>query len=159
RDDSGESRMGEISMSGSTRERGAAVIGLRTFHPAALLSTLLARQTRLPAGSGIEAQPAFPKRFKASEDFPKGFPAGRPGWTLRILCALFRYLQGFRLDLDRYPTILLDMVNSGIEPAADWAREAMTNSAGDQCEMAVVDGGFAVTVTSGQALLSAEGHL
>ena len=57
------------------------------------------------------------------------------------------------MDLDRYPTNLLDMVNSGIEPAADWAREAMTNSAGDQCEIAVVDGGFVVTVTSGQALL------
>ncbi len=31
--------MGEISMSGSTRERGAAVIGLMIFHPA--LSSLL----------------------------------------------------------------------------------------------------------------------
>jgi hypothetical protein len=34
-----ESRMGEISMSGSTRERGAAVIGLSAFHP--VLSSLL----------------------------------------------------------------------------------------------------------------------
>src|SRR2546425_5385620 len=39
RDDPGESRMGEISMSGSTRERGAAVIGLWLFHP--VLSSLL----------------------------------------------------------------------------------------------------------------------
>jgi hypothetical protein len=31
--------MGEISMSGSTRERGAAVIGRKTFHP--VLSSLL----------------------------------------------------------------------------------------------------------------------
>jgi hypothetical protein len=38
-DDLGESRMGEISMSGSTRERGAAVIGLSAFHP--VLSSLL----------------------------------------------------------------------------------------------------------------------
>jgi len=41
RDDSGESRMGEISMSGSTRERGAAVIGLWAFH--SVLSSLLYR--------------------------------------------------------------------------------------------------------------------
>jgi hypothetical protein len=40
-DDPGESRMGEISMSGSTREREAAVIGLRAFHP--VLSSLLYR--------------------------------------------------------------------------------------------------------------------
>jgi hypothetical protein len=33
--------MGEISMSGSTREREAAVIGHRTFHSVAFLSTLL----------------------------------------------------------------------------------------------------------------------
>jgi hypothetical protein len=39
RDDPGESRMGEISMSGLTRERGAAVIGLWAFHP--VLSSLL----------------------------------------------------------------------------------------------------------------------
>src|SRR5256885_2120039 len=39
RDDPGESRMGEISMSGSTREREAAVIGLWAFHP--VLSSLL----------------------------------------------------------------------------------------------------------------------
>jgi hypothetical protein len=39
RDDPGESRMGEISMSGSTRERGAAVIGLWAFH--SVLSSLL----------------------------------------------------------------------------------------------------------------------
>ena len=39
KDDVGESRMGEISMSGSTRERGAAVIGLGAFHP--VLSSLL----------------------------------------------------------------------------------------------------------------------
>jgi len=39
RDDPGESRMGEISMSGSTREREAAVIGLRAFH--SVLSSLL----------------------------------------------------------------------------------------------------------------------
>jgi hypothetical protein len=38
-DDPGESRMGEISMSGSTRERGAVVIGLRAFH--SLLSSPL----------------------------------------------------------------------------------------------------------------------
>src|SRR6266436_2079755 len=38
-DDPGESRMGEISMSGSTRERAAAVIGLRAFH--SVLSSLL----------------------------------------------------------------------------------------------------------------------
>jgi hypothetical protein len=38
-DDPGESRMGEISMSGSTRERKAAVIGLRAFH--SVLSSLL----------------------------------------------------------------------------------------------------------------------
>jgi len=38
-DDPGESRMGEISMSGSTREREAAVIGLRAFH--SVLSSLL----------------------------------------------------------------------------------------------------------------------
>jgi hypothetical protein len=41
-DDPGESRMGEISMSGSTREREAAVIGLRASHP--VLSSLLYRQ-------------------------------------------------------------------------------------------------------------------
>ena len=40
-DDPGESRMGEISMSGSTRERGAAVIGLWAFHSVLSLSTLL----------------------------------------------------------------------------------------------------------------------
>jgi len=40
-DDPGESRMGEISMSGSTREREAAVIGLWAFHP--VLSSLLYR--------------------------------------------------------------------------------------------------------------------
>src|ERR1019366_4934114 len=39
RADLGESRMGEISMSGSTRERGAAVIGLLAFH--SVLSSLL----------------------------------------------------------------------------------------------------------------------
>jgi len=39
KDDAGESRMGEISMSGLTRERGAAVIGLGVFHP--VLSSLL----------------------------------------------------------------------------------------------------------------------
>jgi hypothetical protein len=39
RDDPGESRMGEISMSGSTREREAAVIGLWAFH--SVLSSLL----------------------------------------------------------------------------------------------------------------------
>src|SRR6266496_2297115 len=39
RDDPGESRMGEISMSGSTRERAAAVIGLWAFH--SVLSSLL----------------------------------------------------------------------------------------------------------------------
>jgi len=33
--------MGEISMSGSTRERGAAVIGLWAFHSVVFLSTLL----------------------------------------------------------------------------------------------------------------------
>ena len=38
-DDPGESRMGEISMSGSTREREAAVIGRRAFH--SVLSSLL----------------------------------------------------------------------------------------------------------------------
>jgi len=38
-DDLGESRMGEISMSGSTRERKAAVIGLWAFH--SVLSSLL----------------------------------------------------------------------------------------------------------------------
>jgi len=38
-DDSGESRMGEISMSGSTREREAAVIGPWAFH--SVLSSLL----------------------------------------------------------------------------------------------------------------------
>src|SRR6266853_2166050 len=38
-DDSGESRMGEISMSDSTREREAAVIGLWAFH--SVLSSLL----------------------------------------------------------------------------------------------------------------------
>jgi len=38
-DDPGESRMGEISMSGSTREREAAVIGLWAFH--SVLSSLL----------------------------------------------------------------------------------------------------------------------
>jgi len=37
--DPGESRMGEISMSGSTREREAAVIGLRASH--SVLSSLL----------------------------------------------------------------------------------------------------------------------
>jgi len=41
RDDVGESRMGEISMSGLTRERRAAVIGLRTSH--SVLSSLLYR--------------------------------------------------------------------------------------------------------------------
>jgi len=39
KDDAGESRMGEISMSGLTRERGAAVIGLGVFH--SVLSSLL----------------------------------------------------------------------------------------------------------------------
>jgi hypothetical protein len=39
RADPGESRMGEISMSGLTREREAAVIGLGVFHP--VLSSLL----------------------------------------------------------------------------------------------------------------------
>jgi hypothetical protein len=39
RADPGESRMGEISMSGSTREREAAVIGLWAFH--SVLSSLL----------------------------------------------------------------------------------------------------------------------
>jgi len=38
-DDVGESRMGEISMSGLTREREAAVIGLGIFH--SVLSSLL----------------------------------------------------------------------------------------------------------------------
>lgn len=37
----GESRMGEISMSGLTRERGATVIGLSAFQP--VLSSLLYR--------------------------------------------------------------------------------------------------------------------
>jgi hypothetical protein len=40
-DDPGESRMGEISMSGSTRERAAAVIGRWAFHSALSFSTLL----------------------------------------------------------------------------------------------------------------------
>ena len=39
RDDSGQSRMREICLSGSTRERGTAVIGLRTSHP--VFSSLL----------------------------------------------------------------------------------------------------------------------
>jgi hypothetical protein len=38
-DDLGESRMGEISMSGSTREREAAVIDSYVFH--SVLSSLL----------------------------------------------------------------------------------------------------------------------
>jgi hypothetical protein len=41
RDVSGESRMGEISMSGSMRERGVPVIGRKAFHP--VLSSLLYR--------------------------------------------------------------------------------------------------------------------
>src|SRR6266516_2001202 len=41
KDDSGESRMREICMSGSTREGEAAVIGLRASHP--VLSPLLYR--------------------------------------------------------------------------------------------------------------------
>src|SRR6266571_8293314 len=45
--DPGESRMGEISMSGSTREREAAVIGLRAFH--SVLSSLLYWQFRILA--------------------------------------------------------------------------------------------------------------
>ena len=52
-DDPGESRMGETSMSGSTRERGAAVIGLRAFHSVLSLSTLLvlfSRHTVYAAG-------------------------------------------------------------------------------------------------------------
>jgi len=48
KDDVGESRMGEISMSGSTRERAAAVIGLMAFHP--VLSSLLYRFTTGPWG-------------------------------------------------------------------------------------------------------------
>ena len=57
--------MGEISMSGSTRERGAAVIGLRTFHPAALLSTLPVNIPVLDFGLGIPKQSAAhrPRRF------------------------------------------------------------------------------------------------
>jgi len=39
RADPGESRMGETSMSGSTRERGAAVIDAIVFH--SVLSSLL----------------------------------------------------------------------------------------------------------------------
>jgi hypothetical protein len=39
RDEVGESRMGEISMSGSTREREETVIGLGPFNPSSL-STL-----------------------------------------------------------------------------------------------------------------------
>jgi len=42
---SGESQMGEISVSGLTRKRGAAVTGLRTFDP--VLSSLLCRGSRL----------------------------------------------------------------------------------------------------------------
>jgi len=42
RDDLGESRMREIFMSGSTREREAAVIGRWAFH--SVLSSLLYRQ-------------------------------------------------------------------------------------------------------------------
>lgn len=37
--------MGEISMSGSTREREAAVIGLWASHPNASLSTLLVKNS------------------------------------------------------------------------------------------------------------------
>jgi len=48
-DDPGESRMGEISMSGSTREREAAVIGLWAFHP--VLSSLLYRIAFSPFSS------------------------------------------------------------------------------------------------------------
>src|SRR5882672_3473240 len=53
KDDPGESRMGEISMSGSTREREAPVIGLRAFHSVAFLSTLLVTSS-LPNSSKIQ---------------------------------------------------------------------------------------------------------
>jgi len=65
KDDSGESRMGEISMSGSTRERAAAVIGLMAFHP--VLSSLLywlnsvTGIRRISAGLGQWLRPEFYK--------------------------------------------------------------------------------------------------
>jgi len=49
RDDSGESRMREICMSGSTRERGAAVIDAIVFH--SVLSSLLYRLSFVVAAS------------------------------------------------------------------------------------------------------------
>src|SRR6266481_799641 len=50
RDDLGESRMREICMSGSTREREAAVLGLCASHSA--LSSLLYREVSEPVDHG-----------------------------------------------------------------------------------------------------------
>lgn len=70
--------MGEISMSGSTRERGAAVIGLRTFHPAALLSTLLAQNPFLDFGLAILDLGIRPSNLRSPALFlPRGAEIGK----------------------------------------------------------------------------------
>ncbi len=70
--------MGEISMSGSTRERGVLVIGLRTFHPGTLLSTLLVeRQTEAPVGVRRGGELRGSRTVVAGED--RGFRINADG--------------------------------------------------------------------------------
>src|SRR5712691_3914647 len=64
RDGLGESRMWEICMSGSTRERKAAVIGLWAFH--SVLSSLLYWLIFLGCGSAALGISWFESRFLGS---------------------------------------------------------------------------------------------
>src|SRR5207248_1728029 len=74
RADSGESRMREICMSGSTRERGAAVIDAIVFH--SVLSSLLYRQWILGGGQAraTSISRSGSVRSKQQRLWPKDMP-------------------------------------------------------------------------------------
>jgi len=71
-DDPGESRMGEISMSGSTREREAAVIGLRAFH--SVLSSLLYWFQLVFPGSVHRPEEVKPRSIDRGDGWNRALP-------------------------------------------------------------------------------------